>query len=134
MKIKRVLVVEDESEKMTRMGQMLEQNQISEFYIVTNREDAIEKASSIKFDLLITDMFFPKRSGEKGQKMGFEMMLELAEKKILIPTIIYSFSLFSKRDEETLKQKHYPFIRQTMDSKVVEQILQGLLNEEKKSG
>lgn len=131
MQIKRILIVEDELNKIRRIVKVIQKNEILEFFIARNIAVATQKIYEMEFDLLITDLILPPFAGgtvEKSKKAGFDLMLHLAKQNIRIPTIIYSFSPLSEEEYETLEELHYPVIGQALDIAVVEHILQELLS------
>ena len=132
----RILVVEDDSGKRDRLIRIFGKNQITDFCIEKFVDNAIERAMSEKFDLLITDIGLPKCANErmiKPGKPGFEMMLRLVEQNIRIPTIIYSIIFLSENEKNILEEKKYPLLSEVSDYVVVEQIIKYLL-ERKESG
>lgn len=137
MKIEKVLVVEDDHEKIRRIVHVLEEMEIKEYFIARNADTAIKMAKSTKLDLLITDIVFPysaEKQVSRGERTGIKMIKELADGNIKIPTIIYSFSPLSKSNLQELEKEEYPLLFQIMDSMVLKQILKKLLCETKESG
>ena len=136
MKLKKVLVVEDEEQKRRRIIQAFEKVGIRNYCLVGDATTAIKMLETAEFDLLITDMVFPYEEGKpvvRGEKTGLKMMLELATEGIFIPTIVYSFSMLSKKNREDLAKENYPLLFEpTMDAKMVEQMLAKLLLESTK--
>ncbi len=131
MQIRRILIVEDEFNKIKRIVKVIQKNKISELFIAKNIAAATQKIYEMDFDFLITDLILPRFVGEtilKGEKAGFDLMLQLAKHNIQIPTIIYSFSPLSQKEMETLRKVNYPLIAQAMDIAVVERILQEYLS------
>jgi signal transduction histidine kinase/ActR/RegA family two-component response regulator len=68
----RVLVVDDHEDTCTGMKMMLERRGY-QITVAHNAEEAVEKAAAQKFDLLISDIGLPDRS-------GYELMRELSSK------------------------------------------------------
>ncbi len=123
MKLK-VLIVEDELQKEESVIRILQKNEITHYCVKRSTEEAIEMTSQEVFDLLITDLKLPSYpNGVAKGKTGIEMMLALAQRNVLIPTIVYSTMPLSKSDEERLAKVNYPLIRQILDSELIQHLL-----------
>lgn len=121
----KVLIVENEAGKRDRIIRVLEKNKITDYYVEEFVENAIETATSTKIDFLITDLglsWSADKPEVKG-KLGFKMLLELAERGIRIPTIIYSFSPFFDADKQELEKMEIPFIVHVVDDVILEYFL-----------
>lgn len=121
----KVLIVENDAGKRERVVRILEKNQFTDYHVAECVEEALEIATNTKFDFLITDLGLPQSKEDpkvKG-KNGFKMLLELANREIRIPTIIYSFSLFLDTDKQELEKLGVPFIVHVVDDAVLEYFL-----------
>lgn len=124
MRIKKVLVVEDEYGKAKAVERILKELEI-EYCLKEAVKEATEAVENDQFDLLITDLGLPKSEGspfikKEDSKNGLKMLLDLEKLGIRIPAIIYSTNLLSKADEEALKECGGAFIAQVIDSAEIE--------------
>ncbi len=123
-KLENVLVVEDELMKAERVIRILNGFGGVNYVLKTGVEEAVKEIKHTQFDLIITDLGLPKSEGspvmKEDGKNGLKMMLDLANREIRIPTIVYSTNWIYKAEEKALKEVNYPFIAQVIDSAMIE--------------
>lgn len=91
---KRILIAEDEK-PMAKALEMKLNNVGFEAKAVFNGEEALEELQKNNYDLLLLDLMMPKKD-------GFDVLTEMRDKKIKVPTIV-STNLSQESDVEKAK-------------------------------
>ena len=106
----KILYIEDEVKKFSAVERALNNAGFNELKWEKNLEDglyAIEQSVNAqdKYDLIITDMWYPRRSGGPEEDCGIELAAIVKEKGYGIPVIICSNQQY--RSEDTIGEVLY---------------------------
>lgn len=110
MKKLKVLVVEDSQINKMLIMRTLRKMKLS-FDVVTDVSDAIQKAKTENYNLIITNLSVPRFKGDKGiggEKEGLNMLYNLSNAGINIPTIVCSPRELTMVERLALEGKGYP--------------------------
>ena len=124
----KVLIVDDEDFKVNNVIAVLKENRVTDYCVATTLKGALEAAEREEFDLLVTDMKFPRDDETEIDKSvdgknGFQLMLGLGNRKKRIPTIVYSTCNLNNVEKARLKELSYPFVAQICDVNVINHCL-----------
>ena len=86
----KVLNLEDNAIKHYEICRILKRNGIEEIDWVRNLEDGLKKVEENKYDLYITDMWYPKHSGGPDNRSGELFIKEILKRKDPAPVILCS--------------------------------------------
>lgn len=101
----RVLNVEDDAYKRNDICKALKGTGTTKVDWVRNLEDALSQIKEVKYDLIISDMWYPPVSGGKDEESGEILIEKIKEMEMDIPIIICSSVNY--RIPEILGTIHY---------------------------
>lgn len=122
----KVLVVEDNNEKKLQILALLKKYGLDDFCIDDNTRDGFYTGTDYNFDLLICDMDLPKNASFPiidCDTEGLNLIKGFLERRILMPTIIFSPVEVEKKELDRIKSSGYPLLGHAKTASELDEII-----------
>lgn len=124
-----VLIIDDLEYKQEQASNILKEFDIKDIRTAGCIQSALINICQRKPDLIISDLGLPRFEGEfvESSLSGMTMLIELAYRKVQIPTIIYSSTDIPQNDLDELKELDYPMLGQAKHNSELHSLLEEYL-------